>query len=94
MSRKNAIGIWGTILLLVGAMNVHDLHWIAKSLTYPIIFYTFMFYWWVEGKKSLIKYFSKYLDPFYQTFTGKLLGYKLTICKLITLKTNNPRLEN
>jgi hypothetical protein len=55
MSRKNAIGIWGTILLLVGAMNVHDLHWIAKSLTYPIIFYTFMFYWWVEGKKSLIK---------------------------------------
>lgn len=74
MSRKNAIGIWGTIFLLVGAMNVHDLHWIAKSLTYPIILYTFMFYWWVEGKKSLIKYMHIDIDHYYPISIERSLG--------------------
>ena len=94
MSRKNAIGIWGTIFLLVGAMNVHDLHWIAKSLTYPIIFYTFMFYWWVEGKKSLIKYLLDYTDHCYLTSTERSLGYKSITCNPITLKTNKLKSEN
>jgi hypothetical protein len=41
MSRKNAIGIWGTVLLLVGAMNVHDLHGIA---IFNIPYYFLHFY--------------------------------------------------
>lgn len=55
MSRKNAIGIWVTIFGLVAVMNIQDLQWICRSLIYPFMFYTFLFYWWVEGKKSLIK---------------------------------------
>lgn len=74
MSRKNAIGIWATIAVLTVGMNVHDLQWICRSLIYPFIFYTFMFYWWVEGKKSLIKYFLQYLDHSCLTSIERLLG--------------------
>ena len=55
VSRKVALTYFAGLAVLLVGVNTHDLQWICHSLVYPFTFYIYMFYWWIEGKKSLIK---------------------------------------
>lgn len=56
-SRKWAIGFWTTCLALAFVGNSVDMHWVAKSSMIPFVYYTTLFYWTFEGRKSIMKPF-------------------------------------
>jgi len=55
MSRKYALTFWGGLGVLIFMMTTADLHWMARSLIFPWTIYFFYLYWFLEGRKSLVK---------------------------------------
>jgi hypothetical protein len=49
------MAFWAAFFVLNFGISTVDLNWIAKSAFIPIIFYTSYLYFYIEGRKSLMK---------------------------------------
>lgn len=63
MSRKNAVLFWGVTGLISAIMTTTDIAWMTRSFMIPWLSYGFCLYFFVEGRKSMVKPF---LERFYR----------------------------
>lgn len=50
------MAFWAAFFVLNFGVATADLNWIAKSSFIPLIFYTSYLYFYIEGRKSMLKY--------------------------------------
>jgi hypothetical protein len=55
VSRKYLMAFWAAFFVLNFGIATADLNWIAKSSFIPLIFYTSYLYFYIEGRKSMLK---------------------------------------
>jgi hypothetical protein len=55
MSRKHAVAFWAGIGLISAVMTMQDLAWMMRSCLIPWLSWGFTMYFFVEGRKSMIK---------------------------------------
>lgn len=55
MSRKWALTFWGGMGALTAFANLKDFHHFAATAIMPFFLYIWLFYWFLEGRKSIIK---------------------------------------
>lgn len=55
MSRKYALIFWGGVFALSFGASTVDLHWMAKSSIIPFVFWMQLHYFYLEGRKSMLK---------------------------------------
>lgn len=53
MSRKFAVGIWGTIFASSILANTRDFAWLVQSSFIPFVFFASTLYFFYEGRKSM-----------------------------------------
>lgn len=55
MSRKWAIGFWASMISLTIVLDTPDFHLLASNLFIPVAFWIITMYFFLEGRKSLMK---------------------------------------